>query len=193
MRICKIKQREVNLNTSDWLKAGKPQVIGCTSLRTQEPFKQINWTESVESTKNRLTKDATLLNLLSDYVSLVSRNTDHQFRNYSHYFKLIDLLLDWAFDCGWTGELDALKEQVTEVVEEESEEKNIDAEIDQDVDLSLSNLKFSENETITSNSTHQQIERVSREEEGTNQVGIQRSSESNSVLSKKRKKGRTKK
>ena len=96
MRICILENETKELDTFSWINEGRPEVIGCSSLQTQESFKHIDWSKDVSELKSMLSKDEILLGNLSDYIAPVSRRTEHQFRNYSYHFKLVNYLLDWA-------------------------------------------------------------------------------------------------
>lgn len=197
MRICKIKDKQYELTTAEWLQKGCPEVIGSTNLQSQEPYKQIDWSKGVLDVKIRLSKDEFLMKDLAQYICFYSKDNKHQFSNYSYHFKLVDYLLDWAFDCNWFGELTELQENVTESEHEDIVEKEEELDAMTEDELDLNKLKFSENDTSTITEKDRRIRPAEREEEGVELSSVNREgSGSNKVLSAKTpssKKGRAKK
>jgi len=190
MRICTIDNEEVKLTTNEWLSKGRPEVIGCSDLRTQEPFKRINWSKDVQDIKRQLSKDEYLVGQLSDYVCLIQKQSKYYHGNYSATFKLIDLLLDHAFNCGWVEGLGKLQEQVDEVVAEDSEDVTSEEELDavEGSELDLNKLKFNTNGQASTKETNQGSENFGREESRTVQeVGHSESGSSSGILQPKAK------
>jgi len=149
MRICIQENKQVELSTDEWLSAKKPEVVGCTDLGTQEPFDGLDWKADTQSIKEQLSKNSELLFHTADYVSNFNRKQEYASINYmaSDTFKLLSLIMDWAFDNDWTGEVSNLKLQVD--ISDTEEEEELDAKKEQDIDLSegldLQKLKFTEN------------------------------------------------
>ena len=167
MRICKIDENEVELTTSIWLSKGKPKVVGCSNLQVQDPFKAIDWSRDIEDINIQLSKDYTLLQRLSEYIHSQSKHRNHHHSSYSLTFKMQSVLLDWAFDCGWTGELDNLKEEVDETdvltiseIKEEIEE--LDAPTD--IGIDLNKLKFLQNDKGRTQRKNPKKQRIKGEE-----------------------------
>lgn len=190
MRICIIDNKEVKLSTNEWLSKGRPEVIGCSDLRTQAPFKRIDWSQDVGDIKRMLSKDQYLVGQLSDYICLIQKQSKYYHGNYSANFKLINLLLDHAFNCGWVEGLGKLQEQVDEVVAEDPEAITNEEELDavEDIELDLNKLKFNTNGQASTKETNQRSENFGREEDRVVQeVGHSESERSNRVLQSKAK------
>lgn len=151
MRICEINGEQVELTTRNWIKKKCPKVIGCSDLKQQKPCPRIDWSISVPRLATMLEREERRMRELSEYIVEKSRLTRHHWNSYSINSMLVSELLDWAFDCGWTGELDKIQEDGStieqEQVESVEEKEELDAPTDLDVDLNK--LKFIKDDTST--------------------------------------------
>jgi hypothetical protein len=153
MRICKVKGKEKKVSLREWNTLGRPKPVGCSNRINKVPkFQGINhdWSD-IDKTQKLLSYNYAVLEKVSKYIYRHTKLGIYDIARYVHYFRLIEKIIDFSFDAGWTGELSEL------------DAKNKKG-------LSLSKLKFiskdKKNGRKQTKGSDQGIELQQREEEG---------------------------
>lgn len=174
MRICEINNTLINLNTRMWCRQGKPKVVGCENLLIHEPFDGVDWTQDTRQVLVKLSRNKGLLKRVCDYIRKKTKKSKYEYDIDEHIpeNKAWDVL-DYAFCCGWTKELEPIQESVEEVIENDEEfSKELDAKENEEVllkdkedaQINLKELKFNQNEQARTEEEDKHIEQVERGE-----------------------------
>jgi hypothetical protein len=174
MRICEINDTHIKLNTRMWCRQGKPKVVGCENLLIHEPFEGVDWTQETRQVLVKLSRSKGLLKRVCDYIRKKTKEKKYEYDIEEHIpeNKAWDVM-DYAFCCGWTKELEPIQEKVEEIREEEDFSKELDAKQNKEVllednteeePINLKNLKFNQNGQAGIKEEDKQVEQVERGE-----------------------------